>query len=139
MWWFLLLAIALPVHADTSIQVGLWEKTESVTMEGSKVPTHRQSVCLKAGEASLERLLLLNDDEVKARGCKSEIAQPREGQRVLSLSCPASEQDPAIDVVADVRFTPTSFQGIGRILIKSKDGQERRGNSVLSGRRMGDC
>jgi hypothetical protein len=139
MWCLLLLAMTLPAHADTSVQAGLWEKTETVTVDGTKVPSQPRSVCLKAGEASLERLLLINDDEAKARGCKSEITQSGEGREILSMSCPASDTEPAVDVSADVRFTPTSFEGTGKVLIKGKEGQERNGTSTLSGKRAGDC
>jgi hypothetical protein len=139
MWSLVLLATTLPAHADTSVQAGLWEKTETVTVDGTQVPSQPRSVCLKAGEASLERLLLINDDEAKARGCKSEITQPGEERQLLSMSCPASDTEPAVDVSADVRFTPTSFEGTGKVLIKGKDGTDRKGTSVLSGKRMGDC
>src|ERR1700748_1560434 len=135
MWSLVLLATTLPAHADTSVQAGLWEKTETVTLNGTQVPSSPRSVCLKAGEASLERLLLINDDEAKARGCKSEITRPGEGQAVMTMSCPASDDEPAVDVSADVRFTPTTFEGAGKVSIKGKDGQERKGSSVLSGKR----
>jgi uncharacterized protein DUF3617 len=136
---FLLAAATLPAHADTSVQAGLWEKTETVTVDGTQIPSHPSSICLKAGEASLERLLLISDDEAKARGCKSEITRPGEGQAVMTMSCPASDDGPALDVSADVHFTSTSFEGTGKVLIKGKDGQERTGSSVLSGKRAGDC
>jgi hypothetical protein len=136
---FLLAAVTLPALADTSVQSGLWEKTETVTMDGTQVPSQPRSICLKASEASLERLLLISDDEAKARGCKSEITRPGEGQAVMTMSCPASDDGPAIDVSADVHFTSTSYEGTGKVVIKSKDGQERKGSSVLSGKRSGDC
>jgi hypothetical protein len=138
-WCILLLTTTLPAYADTSVQAGLWEKTETVTVDGTQVPSQPRSVCLKAGEASLERLLLINDDEAKARGCKSEITRPGEGQAVMTMSCPASDDEPAVEVSADVRFTPTTFEGAGKVSIKGKDGQERKGASVLSGKRAGDC
>ena len=139
LWCLFLLAAAIPARADVSVQSGLWSKTETVTVDGTKVPSQPLSVCLKAGEASLERLLLISDDEAKARGCKSEITQPAEGREILSMSCPASDSEPAVDVTADVRFTPTSFEGTGKVLIKGKDAHDRKGTSVLSGKRMGDC
>jgi hypothetical protein len=136
---FILAATALPALADTPMQAGLWEKTETVTIDGTQVPSQPRSVCLKANEASLERLLLISDDEAKARGCKSEITRPGEGQAVMTMSCPASDDVPAIDVSADVHFTSTSYEGTGKVSLKSKDGQERQGSSVLSGKRAGDC
>lgn len=135
----LLLAAALPARADTSVQPGLWSKTETVTVDGTPVPSQPRTVCLKAEDASLERLLLINDDEAKARGCKSEIIRPGAGREILSMSCPASDTEPAVDVSADVRFTPTSFEGTGKVLIRGKGAPDRKGTSVLSGKRMGDC
>jgi hypothetical protein len=135
----LLLATTIPAYADTSMQPGLWEKTETVTVDGTPVPSRPRSVCLKAGEASLERLLLINDDEATARGCKSDVIRPGQAREILSMSCPASDTEPAVDVSADVRFTPTSFEGTGKVVIKGKDGPDRKGTSILSGKRMGDC
>jgi len=139
LWCLFLLAAAIPARADTSVQPGLWSTTETVTVDGTKVPTEPRSVCLQEGEASLERLLLISDDEAKARGCKSEITQPAASREILTMSCPASDTEPAVDVSADVRFTPTSFEGTGKVLIKGKDAPDRKGTSVLSGKRMGDC
>jgi hypothetical protein len=139
MWCLLLLATAIPAYADTPVQPGSWEKTESVRIDGTQVPSSPRSVCLKAGEATLERLLLINDDEAKARGCKSEITRPGEGRVLMTMSCPASGDEPAVEVSADLRFTPTSFDGTGQVLIKGKDGPDRKGSSVLSGKRLGDC
>ncbi|MGE5150405.1 MAG: DUF3617 domain-containing protein [Rhodospirillaceae bacterium] len=133
------LVVALPARADTSVQAGRWEKTETVTVDGTRVPSQPRSVCLKAGEASLERLLLINDDEAKARGCTSEIVRPAEARVLMTMSCPASDSEPAVDVSADVRFTPTSFEGTGKVLIKGKGGPDRKGTSVLAGKRSGDC
>lgn len=135
----LLLATTIPARADTAVQAGLWSKTETVTVDGTEVPSQPNSVCLKAGEASLERLLLINDDEAKARGCKSEVTQPDEGREILSMSCPANGTEPAVDVSADVRFTPTSFEGTGRVVIEGKGSPDRKGTSILSGKRLGDC
>src|SRR6185503_51530 len=120
LWCLFLLAAAIPAHADTSVQPGLWSKTETVTVDGTPVPSQPRSVCLKAGEASLERLLLINDDEAKARGCTSEIVRPADTRVLMSMSCPASDTEPAVDVTADLRFTPTSFEGTGKLLIKGK-------------------
>jgi hypothetical protein len=139
MWCSLLVAVTIPAHADTSVQAGQWEKTETVTLDGAQVPSRPRTVCLKEGEASLERLLLINDDEAKARGCKSEITRPAEARLLMTMSCPASDTEPAVDVSADVRFTPTSFEGTGKVVIKGKGGPDRKGTSVLAGKRTGDC
>ena len=49
---------ALPAQAQTAIQPGLWEVTDKTTMEGVQaMPSSSKRVCVKGGEAILERLL----------------------------------------------------------------------------------
>jgi hypothetical protein len=134
-----LLATACPARADTAVEAGLWEKTEQVTVDGTELPSRPRSVCLKAHDASLETLLMINDDEAKARGCTNAIARPGEGRAVMTMSCPASDDEPAVEATAEVRYSPTSFEGAGRVSIKGRTGPERTGTSVLSGKRLGDC
>jgi hypothetical protein len=142
---WLLLAATLPTMlgasawAETAIQPGLWEKTEKVTVDNRELPSQPRSVCLKAGEASLERLLLINDDEATARGCKSEVTPAGAGLVRMSMSCPASADEPAVVARLEVRFTATSFDGTGSVEIKPKDGPAHTGMSALSGKRRGDC
>ena len=141
----LLGALALAVllvsgaHADTAVQPGLWEKTEKVTLDGNALPARPRTVCLKANEASLERLVMINDEDARARGCKSEEMQPSPGTMRMTMSCPASDNEPAIEAAAEVRYTPTSFEGTGTVKMTAKDGQSHSGTSVLSGKRQGDC
>jgi hypothetical protein len=126
-------------HAETSIQAGLWEKTEQVTIDGKALSPRSQKICLKAGEASLERLMLITVDEATARGCNSSVSAPGPGLVRMSMSCPASDSEPAISAVMELKFTPTSFEGSGTVEIKAKDGHESKGTSLLSGKRLGDC
>jgi hypothetical protein len=134
-----LLAATFPAHADTSVQPGLWEKTEKVTLDGRELASRPRSVCLKPGEASLERLLLINDEEAAARGCKSEV-QPAAGVVRMPMSCPARDDEPAVVAKLEVRYTPTSFEGSGSVEITPKArSQAQKGMSVLSGKRLGDC
>jgi hypothetical protein len=125
--------------AETAVQAGLWEKTEKVTLDGNVLPAQPRNVCLKANEASLERLVMMNDEEARARGCKSEETQPSSGTLRMTMSCPASDSEPAVDATAEVRYTPTSFEGTGTVKMTAKDGQTHSGTSLLSGKRQGDC
>jgi hypothetical protein len=126
-------------HAETPIQPGLWEKTEKLWLDGEAVPSRPDQRCLKASDASLERLLLLADDEASARGCKREVSAPGPEQVKMSLSCPASDAGPALSVTLELKYAPTSFEGLGTIELKDKDGHQRKGTSQLSGKRLGDC
>jgi hypothetical protein len=127
------------VRAETAVQAGLWEKTEKVTVDGRDQPSRPRSVCLQQGEASLERLLMMNDEEAAARGCRNEVARPRPGIARMSMACPAKDDEPAVVATMEVRYTATSFEGSGSVEIKAKDGSAQKGASVLSGKRLGDC
>ena len=136
----ILAAGATAARAETPIQPGLWERSETITLAGSgATPPRQQQLCLKPGEATLERLLLMSDDEAKARGCKSEVSVPGPAQVKMNLSCPASDPDPAIDATMELKYAPTTFDGTGTMRMKGKDGQELKGTSRLSGKRIGDC
>lgn len=133
------LLLAAGARAETAIESGLWEKTEKVTVDSRELPSRPRSVCLKPDEASLERLLLVNDDEATARGCKREVTQAGAGLVRMSMSCPASDEEPAVVAKLEVRFTATAFEGTGSVEIRPKDGAAHTGMSALSGKRLGDC
>jgi len=135
----LALLLAPAAWAETAVEPGLWEKTEKVTVDSRESPSEPRSICLKPGEASLERLVLINDDEAAARGCKSEVTPAGAGQVRMTMSCPASGEEPAVLATLDVRFTATSFEGTGSVEIKPKTGPTLSGKSILSGKRRGDC
>jgi len=139
LWCLFLLAAAIPARADVSVQAGLWSKTETVTVDGTKVPSQPLSVCLKAGEASLERLVLITADEATSRGCDRSVSTPGPELVRMSMSCPASDSEPAIGAAMELKFTPTSFEGSGTVEIKAKDGHGGKGTNLLSGKRLGDC
>lgn len=133
------LLFAPAAWAETAVAPGLWEKTEKVTVDSRDLPSEPRSICLKAGEASLERLVLINDDEAAARGCKSEVTPAEPGLVRMTMSCPASGEEPAVVARLEVRFTATSFEGTGSVEIKPKTGPALTGKSTLSGKRRGDC
>ncbi len=131
--------LAPMAQAETPIQAGLWEKTEKVTLDGNALSPRSQKICLKSGEASLERLMLITADEAVARGCDRNVSAPVPGQVKMSMSCPASDTEPSIGAAMELKLTPTSFEGSGTVQIKAKDGHESKGTSQLSGKRLGDC
>jgi hypothetical protein len=131
--------LAAGARAETAVQAGLWQKTEKVTVDGRDQPSRPRSICLEPGEASLERLLMMNDDEAVARGCRNEVARPGPGIARMSMACPAKDDEPAVVATMEVRYTATSFEGTGSVEIKAKDGSAQKGMSVLSGKRLGDC
>lgn len=133
------LSLALPAYAETPIQPGLWERTEKATLGGKELPSRPQKICLKAGEASLERLMLITADEAAARGCDRSVSTTGPGLVRMSMSCPVSDSDPAIGAAMELKFTPTSFEGSGTVEIKARDGHDKKGTSLLSGKRLGDC
>lgn len=134
-----LLLLVPMAHAETSIQPGLWEKTEKMTLDGKELSPRTQKICLKAGEASLERLVLITADEATARGCDRSVSTPGPELVRMSMSCPVSDSEPAVGAAMDLKFTPTSFEGSGTVEIKARDGHGGKGTSLLSGKRLGDC
>jgi hypothetical protein len=133
---FLLVPMA---QAETPVQAGLWERTEKVTLDGKELPARSHRICLKAGEANLERLVLITADEAAARGCNSSVSEQGSGLVRMSMSCPASDAEPAVDATMELKFTPTSFDGTGTVAIKTRNGDDSKGTSLLSGKRLGDC
>jgi hypothetical protein len=56
--------IAGSSYAQTAIQAGLWEVTDKTTLEGVQpMPATSKRVCVKGGEAILERLLYPTPDD----------------------------------------------------------------------------
>jgi len=134
-----LLLLALPAQADIPIQPGLWEKIEKVTLDGKELSSRTHKICLGPGEATLERLVLITADEAAARGCSSSVSTQGPGLVGMSMSCPASDTEPAVGAAMELKFTPTSFEGSGTVEIKARDGYDGKGTSLLSGKRLGDC
>lgn len=133
------IVLAVAARAETEVEPGLWEKSEKVTVDSRELPSEPRNICLKKGEASLERLVLINDDEAAARGCKSEATPAGAGRVNMTMSCPASGDEPALTAKLEVRFTATSFEGTGSVENKPKDGPAQVAKSTLSGKRRGDC
>jgi hypothetical protein len=131
---------AAPVQAETAIQAGLWEATDKTTMEGVQpIPAVSRQVCLKAGEAYLERLLFPSPEEIAQHGCKYQEGTKQPGVLRATLVCPPTDEVAGIDAKAEIKYGATSYEGAGQLLATDKAGTTIKGSSVLSGKRVGDC
>lgn len=134
-----LLILPLAAYAETPVDAGNWEFSEKTAIEGQgEIPSPPRTMCLKAGEATLEKLVLPPVAEMEARKCKTELTGSN-GTAKASMACPASDQGPGITGNLDIKYTPTSFEGSGPIEFKMKDGTGGKGTVTLNGKRAGDC
>lgn len=128
------------LHAQTAIQPGLWEVTDKTTMEGVKpMPATSKRVCVKGGEAILERLLYPPPEEFARHGCTFTPGVKEPGIFKATSSCPATDQAPGVTAGAEISYKSDSYEGLGQLLVKDKAGTTTKGSSVMSGKRVGDC
>jgi hypothetical protein len=133
-------AVASAGRAQTALQPGLWEVSDKTTMEGVQpMPATSQRVCLKAGEATLERLLYPPPEDFAKHGCTFQPGAKQAGIFKATTSCPATDQLPGVTANAEISYKPDSYEGLGQLLVKDKAGTTVKGSSVLSGKRVGDC
>ena len=132
--------VAGAAHAQTAIHAGLWEVTDKTTLEGVQpMPATSKRVCVKGGEAILERLLYPTPDDFAKHGCTFTPGAKQPGVFKAKTVCPAKDQDPGVTAEAEVSYTPDSYEGLGQLLVEDKAGTTLKGTSVLSGKRVGDC
>ena len=135
-----LLGAAASAQAQTAIQPGLWEVSDETTMEGVQpMPTTSRRVCIKGGEATLERLLYPTPDDFAKHGCTFTPGPEQDGVFKAITSCPATDQTPGVTAEAEVSYKSDSYEGLGQLTVKDKAGTTAKGRSVLRGKRMGDC
>ena len=131
--------IASPTYAQTAIQAGLWETTDKTTMEGVQpMPSTAKRVCIKGGEATLERLLYPTPDDFAKHGCSFTPGPKQAGLFKATTVCPATDQTPGVTAEAEISYKPDSYEGLGQLTVKDKTGTTIKGSSVLSGKRVGD-
>ena len=132
-------ALAGGAHAQTAIQPGQWESTDKGEIEGGgSMPPATKTVCLKGADATLERLLFLTPDKLKEAGCSAEPGPKKAGVLTSTLTCKSEERGELIAKV-EVNYTATSYEGVGRMDLKTKAGKLMKGTSILTGKRLGDC
>jgi hypothetical protein len=132
--------IAVPVHAQTAIQAGLWEVTDKTNLEGVQpMPAVSKRICVKGGEAILERLLYPSPDDFAKHGCSFTPGPRQAGIFKATTACPPTDQTPGVTAEAEISYKPDSYEGLGQLTVKDKAGTTVKGSSVLSGKRVGDC
>jgi hypothetical protein len=135
-----LMLAAASARAQTAIQPGLWEVTDQTTIEGVQaMPSTSKRVCVKGGEAILERLLYPPPEDFAKHGCTFTPGAKQASIFKATTSCPATDQTPGVTANAEVSYKPDSYQGLGQLVVKDKAGTTAKGSSVLSGKRVGDC
>ena len=132
--------IAGPANAQTAIQAGLWEVTDKTTLEGVQpMPATSKRLCVKGGEAILERLLYPSPEDFAKHGCTFTPGAQQAGVFKATTGCPATDQTPGVTAEAEISYKPDSYEGLGQLTVKDKAGTTVKGSSVLSGKRVGDC
>jgi Protein of unknown function (DUF3617) len=129
-----------PTFGQTAIQAGLWEVTDKTTLEGMQpMPATSNKVCIKGGEAILERLLYPTPDDFAKHGCTFSPGPKQPGIFKATTVCPPIDQTPGVTAEAEISYKPDSYEGLGQLTVKDKAGTTVKGSSVLSGKRVGDC
>ena len=132
-------AVAGTAHAQTALQPGQGETTDKGEIEGGgSMPAATKTVCLKGADATLERLLFLSPDKLKEAGCSAEPGPKKTGVLTSTLTC-KSEERGELTAKVEVNYTATSYEGVGRMEVKTKAGKLVKGSSILTGKRLGDC
>jgi hypothetical protein len=127
-------------QAQTAIQAGLWEVSDKTELEGVQpMPSTSKKVCVKGGEAILERLLYPTPDDFAKHGCTFTPGAKQAGVFKATTVCPPTDQTPGVTAEAEISYKPDSYQGLGQLTVKDKAGTTVKGTSVLSGKRVGDC
>jgi hypothetical protein len=132
--------IAGPATAQTAIQAGLWEVTDKTTLDGVQpMPATSKRLCVKGGEAILERLLYPSPEDFAKHGCTFTPGAKQAGVFKATTVCPATDETPGVTAEAEISYKPDSYEGLGQLTVKDKAGTTAKGSSVLSGKRVGDC
>jgi hypothetical protein len=132
--------VAGAARGQTAIQAGLWEVADKTTLEGVQpMPSTSKRVCLKGGEAILERLLYPTPDDFAKHGCTFSPGPKQPGIFKATTVCPPTDQTPGVTAEAEISYKPDSYEGLGQLTVKDKAGTTVKGSSVLTGKRVGDC
>lgn len=132
--------ISFVARAETKIDAGSWVQTEKRVVEGAGSVSEdtRPAICLKGGDATLEKLLMPPAEDMAAAKCTGGVAAVDGGNAKLTMMCPASHV-PAINSAASITYTPSSYEGTGTTEFTTMDGRRQSVKVTLSGKRAGDC
>lgn len=134
------MSVAGVAEAQTAIQAGLWEVTDKTTLEGVQpMPATSKQVCVKGGEAILERLLYPAPADFAKHGCSFTPGAKQAGIFRATTVCPPTDQTPGVTAEAEISYKSDSYEGLGQLTVKDKAGTTLKGSSQLSGKRIGDC
>ena len=100
-----------PTFGQTAIQAGLWEVTDKTTLEGMQpMPATSKRVCVKGGEAILERLLYPTPDDFAKHGCTFSPGPKQPGIFKATTVCPPIDTTASrpTSAIAPGRPAPTS-------------------------------
>ena len=121
--------VAGAAHAQTAIHAGLWEVTDNTTLEGVQpMPATSKRVCVKGGEAILERLLYPTPDDFAKHGCTFTPGAKQPGVFKAKTVCPAKDQDPGVTAEAEVSYTPDSYERSGSIAGRGQGRDDPQGH-----------
>jgi hypothetical protein len=134
-----LLMLPLAAEAETSVEAGSWEIGEKTAIEGQpEMAAPSRTVCLGRGEATLERLVMPPPEQMAARKCTAGL-EASGGTAKATMTCPMSDDGPAITGNLDIKYSATGYEATGPIEFKMKDGSGGKGKTTLAGKRVGDC
>ena len=125
-WGWLLLAAALPAHAD--LEPGNWEITARTEVQGAAEPQSlTQTQCLKAEDARDPSRIF------GSRGALCELINRHDTGSLVTFEVACGGQPP-VRGAGSVRYTAVSLEGDFELNL---DGFTTR--SRITGRRMGGC
>jgi len=102
-----------PAFGQTAIQAGLWEVTDKTTLEGMQpMPATSNKVCVKGGEAILERLLYPTPDDFAKHGCTFSPGPKQPGIFKATTVCPPTGETPGVTAEAEISYKPDSYEGL---------------------------
>ena len=103
------------------------------------MPASSKRLCVKGGEAILERLLYPSPEDFAKHGCTFTPGAKQASVFKATTVCPATDQTPGVTAEAEISYKLDSYEGLGQLTVKDKAGTIVKGSSVLGGKRVGDC
>ena len=104
-----------PTFGQTAIQAGLWEVTDKTTLEGIQpMPSAAKRVCVKGGEAILERLLYPTPDDFAKHCCTFSPGPKQPGIFKATTVCPPTDETPGVTARGRDQLQAGQLRGPGR-------------------------
>lgn len=129
----------LPARSQTPVESGLWERHVLLKWPGMREGSGVSKICLKEGEASLERLVQPTPAQLAEQGCRLAGAAAADGILKFEMACTDTHDASTTTSKASVGYTPTSYDGAIAVEQKDKTGHTTEGFKGMTGKRIGDC